>query len=294
MLELIYATDLHGQEDKYNTILTYAKANNIKLILLGADLLPKSYTYLDLQEKFFISTLAGKTINPKAYSTFERQKKFITTFLKKFYSDCNELGIDVLAFWGNDDYYPLKKQFKKFSTLLDEVPFSKENYVFKAYQYVQDYPFPLKTGCKLDSTGWVCPESYIGNGPVDIADNGDIKPIKDIKEYFLKKGTIQEDLENIKVDANTIMLIHQPPVNLCLDVCPGGREVGSQAVYSWVKKEQPLLLLCGHVHESPQVSGIWKAKVGKTLVIQPGQQVSHTTFVHVKISKNIQAKIKLI
>jgi uncharacterized protein len=36
-------------------------------------------------------------------------------------------------------------------------------------------------------------------------------------------------------------------------------------------KQQPLLALHGHIHESPVYSGIWKAQIGKTICIQPGQ-----------------------
>ena len=36
-------------------------------------------------------------------------------------------------------------------------------------------------------------------------------------------------------------------------------------------KNQPFLSLHGHIHESPEMSGVWKANLGKTICIQPGQ-----------------------
>lgn len=81
------------------------------------------------------------------------------------------------------------------------------------------------------------------------------------------------------------MAIHQPPDNLDLDVCrpiicnnkywiwASGktRKVGSKAVHDWIKKQQPLLVLCGHIHENYAATKVWKVVVGKTTVIQPGQ-----------------------
>jgi Icc-related predicted phosphoesterase len=58
---------------------------------------------------------------------------------------------------------------------------------------------------------------------------------------------------------------------LGLDVCMGGQQVGSTAVYEFLKKAQPGLSLHGHIHESPEVSGIWKARLGNTVCVQPGQ-----------------------
>jgi Icc-related predicted phosphoesterase len=69
----------------------------------------------------------------------------------------------------------------------------------------------------------------------------------------------------------TIYVIHMPPHKLGLDQCFHGAKVGSKAVYDFVLKNQPLLSLHGHIHESPDVTGRWHAKLGNTLCIQPGQ-----------------------
>ena len=127
MLKFIYTTDLHGSIPMYETILDRALKENIKLIHLGADILPKGSGILEIQ------------------------KKFVNGYLKSWYAKCLEKGIQVLAFFGNDDIYTRKKYFKKYGALLDETSVSIEGYEFKAYPYVQDYPFGLKTACKWDS-----------------------------------------------------------------------------------------------------------------------------------------------
>lgn len=245
MLRFLYATDLHGDISKYNALLNFAINQNIKNIHLGADLLPKGSEIL------------------------KAQKKFINGYLKKFYNKSKDNGIEVVAFFGNDDLYTRKKYFRKYGHLLDETPFNKEGYEFKAYPYVQDYPWGLKSACKLDSWGWKCPDAYISK-PVDVGDQGFVE-IQDINFYFRDKGTIEEDLQKIHATDRTIMAIHQPPWGLDLDVCLNNRRVGSKAVYDWIEREKPAVVLCGHIHESFDITHVWKAKIGQTVVIQSGQ-----------------------
>jgi Predicted phosphoesterases, related to the Icc protein len=266
MLAWLYSTDLHGNEEKYNNILEFAVDHQVPLIHLGADLLSKGSDLLGIQ------------------------KTFVNGFLKNFFKKCRKKGIDVICSWGNDDIYPLKIYFKKYGSLLDEVPYCREGYEFKAYPWVTDYPFRLKTATKLDSDGWSCPDPYLGS-PCDFDEQGYFE-IPDIKEYFRKKGTIEDDLKSLKATNKTIMSMHMPPAGVELDVCYGGRRVGSKAIYSWIEKNQPLAVLCGHVHESPKVSGFWKANIGNTLVIQPGQDTYKTTMVCCEVSeKDIKATL---
>jgi Icc-related predicted phosphoesterase len=69
-------------------------------------------------------------------------------------------------------------------------------------------------------------------------------------------------------------VIHGPPAGLGLDVVRGGQPVGSSATTRFIEKTQPCLTLHGHIHESPEESGVWMANVGKTVCIQPGQSAS--------------------
>jgi Icc-related predicted phosphoesterase len=64
-----------------------------------------------------------------------------------------------------------------------------------------------------------------------------------------------------------------------LDVCRGGVAVGSAATRTFLEKRQPLLSLHGHIHESPDESGVWMASIGRTVCIQPGQSVGGLTLV---------------
>jgi Icc-related predicted phosphoesterase len=270
MIRLVYGTDFHGIIRHYEDIFNYAVKNNIHIIHLGADLLPKGSNLDDLQ------------------------KKFVNGYLKEFHEKCKNINIDVLSYFGNDDLYTRKKYFRKYASLLDETPYSKEGYEFKAYGYVLDYPFGLKTACKLDYRGWKLNETYTGT-PCDYNDSGRYE-IKDLENYFDKKGTIEEDLKTIYADQKTIMAIHQPPPSLGMDVCVSVtkfprtfsfREVGSGSVFDFIMEKQPLLVLCGHIHESILASGSWKETLNRTTVIQPGQILGNTTFVDIEIENDV-------
>jgi uncharacterized protein len=260
MFRFIYSTDLHGNHQKYRDVLQVAIENDIKLIHLGADILPKGYDII------------------------QSQRIFLLGFLEQFYATCANYNIKILASFGNDDIYPLKKYFKKYGSLLDEKIQIIDSYRFRAYNYVPDYPFGLKTACKLDNRNWKCPEKYFSS-PVDVDKNENIIKIQDINSYFTNKSTIEEDLKKIRVKSNDIFAIHCPPANVDLDICSDGKKVGSQAIYEWIKKTQPKICLCGHIHESYVVTNTWKAKIGNTLVIQPGQ-LKKTCFVIIEIDEN--------
>lgn len=264
-MKFIYTTDLHGDIKKYQDVLRFAEEQEVKLIHLGADLLPKGSGILGLQ------------------------KKFVNGFLQSFYSECRGKGIEVMAFFGNDDIYTRKKYFRKYADLLDEKTQTFEGYEFKAYGFVPDVPFGLKQACKIDHPGWKLEETYFQT-PTDVNENG-FFPIGDVEGFFADRGTIEGDLKGITADTKTIMAIHTPPMGLGLDVCHGNRQVGSKAVTDWVEREKPAVLLSGHIHESYKVSGMWRGLIGSTLVIQPGQMEDKTNLVLVEVGRDVDAHL---
>ena len=182
-ISFLYTTDLHGDLQKYETILQSAIENKINLVHLGADLLPKPNH--------------GERL-------LDVQKDFVAGYLRGYYKRCTEAGINLLAFFGNDDLYIFKKSFKEYGDLLDEKPYTQDSHIFTAYGYVPDYPFALKTACKLDFRGWKLSEPYLGE-PVDVNEEDGIYDIEDIDSYFSKKSTIEEDLESLKSGPDSIV-----------------------------------------------------------------------------------------
>lgn len=58
---------------------------------------------------------------------------------------------------------------------------------------------------------------------------------------------------------------HAPPRDTACDRLPNGEHVGSEAVRRFVEREQPQLVLCGHIHESRGTD-----RVGRSLIVNPG------------------------
>ena len=70
--------------------------------------------------------------------------------------------------------------------------------------------------------------------------------------------------ENLAGNAE-IVISHQPPYKTFADKVMGHLHTGSKALRAYIDGKQPVLCLCGHIHES---SG--KEYYGNTLVINPG------------------------
>ena len=77
---------------------------------------------------------------------------------------------------------------------------------------------------------------------------------------FLASGFAQ-----INAAENFILVSHPPPVQTETDRLLNGKHVGSTAVRVFIEKEQPLLCLTGHIHESRG-----RDHIGRTHVLNPG------------------------
>jgi Icc-related predicted phosphoesterase len=65
--------------------------------------------------------------------------------------------------------------------------------------------------------------------------------------------------------------MHSPPFGTRLDLIQGGKSAGSRSIKTFIEKNQPLLTLHGHIHESPNLSGAYMDRIGETLSVNPGQ-----------------------
>jgi len=112
-------------------------------------------------------------------------------------------------------------------------------------------------------------------GGFDIVGYSCVNPYPFIfKEWERNEGDIKKDLEKLKKGMNpskTIMVFHAPPHNTVLDVMYTKENMGSKSIRKFIEKEQPLLTLHGHIHESPDISGSIKDTIGKTLSVNPGR-----------------------
>jgi Icc-related predicted phosphoesterase len=58
---------------------------------------------------------------------------------------------------------------------------------------------------------------------------------------------------------------HAPPFDTACDRLPSGEHVGSEVIRAGVEREQPDVVLCGHIHESRGTDTI-----GRSLIVNPG------------------------
>lgn len=68
----------------------------------------------------------------------------------------------------------------------------------------------------------------------------------------------------LKGNPNSILICHNPPYGF-VDKLHNGKHVGSKMILNAIKKYQPKLVFCGHIHEAKG-----EAKIGKTKVYNLG------------------------
>lgn len=213
-------------------------------------------------KKHFKALQKGKRLN---FKEIIGKKKF-ARLLKKDYAvgkeilkELDEFGIKVFSVFGNGDWYKFQ--------------YNKSN---------RDYGLFIK---KLSNIRNINRGKSSFNGLKIVGFGGYLDP--DI--YFTKKGikSINASEKRIKIGRRIykaeekrlmklmenkpdILLIHYTPYN-CLDKMKArglplhGEPMGVSSFNRAIRKYQPLITICGHMHENQG-----KCKIGKTLIINPG------------------------
>jgi Icc-related predicted phosphoesterase len=172
----------------------------------------------------------------------EGQRIFLEQYLIRRIEDFFEdTGIPVFAIMGNDDFSVnadlLEKADRKgFLHYMDRRKKTFGGFDIYGYPFVNPTPFLLK-------------------------------------DWEKQEHQISEDLDDLvegRISENTIFMFHAPPYNTTLDILHYGEHCGSMAVREFIERHQPYLTLHGHVHESPEKSGVISDKIGKTISINPG------------------------
>jgi uncharacterized protein len=251
----LFVTDLHGRREKYERTLALAVELGAALVINGGDMFPHS-------------------------RDLDAQARFIREVLDPHLSAFEAAGIRYLAITGNDD-------LRAHDALLDEVfgnhPLAENlnrrrvelgPYDFIGLNLVTDFPFLLKDRARRDAPDVPFrPQTAKGI----LSAPGRLEEIPDWPSYARTLPTIEEELAALPAPRDpgrAVYVLHGPPARLGLDVVRGKVPVGSFATLRFVERVQPLLTLHGHIHESPEESGVWMARVGRTVCIQPGQSVS--------------------
>jgi Icc-related predicted phosphoesterase len=256
----LFVTDLHGNRRKYERTLALAKELGAFLVINGGDMFPHGRMH-------------------------DVQARFVRDFLDPHFAQYQAAGIRHLGLLANDD---LRAHDPLFEAACGKYPMA-ENLAgrrisvgvhdFIGMNLVTDFPFRLKDRARMDARDYTFPPQF-GGGILSLP--GGWEEIPDWPAYARTLPTIEEELSRLPEPLDpehAVYVLHGPPSGLGLDVCRGGAAVGSAATLKFLEKRQPLLSLHGHIHESPEESGVWKASVGRTVCIQPGQSAEGLTVV---------------
>jgi len=251
-LRLLYVTDLHGDVAKYERAFNVAVRQGVAAVVNGGDLLPRR------------GGAAG-------------QETFLREFIEGHLGEYDGTGIEYVACLGNDDIRLLDEVFDEVcsrhesATNLAQRKYELGGVELVGMNWVVDYPFRLKDRCRMDNDDYVF-QAQFGSGLLSSPD--EFIELEDWFAYARTLPTIEEELRALVRPSDmtsAIYVMHMPPSGLGLDSCGSGECVGSASVREFIEREQPRMTLHGHIHESPDVSSSWRAVVGDTTCVQPGQ-----------------------
>ncbi|MBN1330314.1 MAG: metallophosphoesterase [Candidatus Heimdallarchaeota archaeon] len=86
--------------------------------------------------------------------------------------------------------------------------------------------------------------------------------------------------EQLLSDDPLVVVSHNPPYDSEADLVCSEKHVGSKAVREFIEKENPIAILCGHIHESQSIS-----KIQNTLCVNPGAG-AHRNAAIIDLEKN--------
>ena len=252
VMRCLFASDLHGQSDRYEKLLAAVGQERPAVLFLGGDLLPHPFAH-GAPGDFFAELLGPRLAALR--DALGDEYPAVLAILGNDDPRAQEAGLEALA---RDD-------------LLEHVhmrcvPVGAAD-VF-GYACVPPTPFALKDWERWDVSrhlepGCVALEEGFRTVPADPSE--------------VRYGTIARDLAALTGEedlARAVMLFHAPPYRTDLDrAALDGRtfehvpldvHIGSIAIRRFIEDRQPLVTLHGHVHESARITGSWRERIGRT------------------------------
>jgi Icc-related predicted phosphoesterase len=259
-MKLLYTSDLHGEIHLYQELSSLAISSSSEIMVIGGDLLPS-----------FPPTKRYEDMVPN-------QKTFIDQFLSPFFKRMLETTSiqQIFLIPGNWDLgyaFLFRETTEKIIDLNQKSYRLKNGYELIGYPFVPPTPFRPKDFEKMDDREAPWPPQKIPSYIRSSDQTDRLSPI-DPFSYLRGRETIEEDLDRLPKPLQprrTIYVMHSPPFGTRLDLIQGGKSAGSRSIKTFIERNQPLLTLHGHIHESPELSGTYIDRIGETLTINPGQ-----------------------
>ena len=252
MAEWFFTSDLHGSSELYEQVVAQVAERRPGAVLLGGDLAPHG------------------TGAPGV----ERQRVFLEGFLVEFARRVREAapGAALLLLMGNDDWAAnhdvLERHDGELWSLLHARRVEVDGVPVAGSSWVPITPFAIKDWERWEDGGEESPPRL----------HGWVSGRDGVREWRFdpdsRTPTIADGLEAVaalSAPADTVYVLHSPPRDTACDVSSTRQHVGSRAIRAFIEARQPRLVLSGHIHESPRVSGGWRDAIGRTPVVNPGQ-----------------------
>lgn len=253
-MKVCFTSDLHGTPGLYEALHHVLDANPIELLILGGDLFSD-----------------GEPPTDPAGQLGEVRARFLP-ILQAWIQNHPQLQIAILG--GNHDWRPtadfLKAQVQPPIHVLGAEPLVISSLNILGFEHTPWTPHGLKDFERLDVTGDPAPSA---GGYVYDADTNTVKTVS-AEEHFNAHPALDKMLAELPACDPLLFVAHAPPSATQLDELPDiDGAIGSRAVREFIEARQPLISLHGHVHEACKKTGVWYTLLGKTLCINPGQDV---------------------
>lgn len=246
---IVYTSDLHGNENQYSRLFSFAEQKKVDTIIIGGDLFSsitcQKETYVSQQKDFL------KHLSTKLMPRFKKKSPQTQIYLMPGNDDSKEL---------NEMMEEFPNQFKQLHMKRYALPNTR--YDIAGYSFVPVSPFPFKD--------WELPDTQDDMGPLEgVISAGDSL----IKSKILPKTSIERDLKSSEFyfnSYNTLYFFHAPPYNTALDLTKKIEHVGSKAIRRFIEENSPPMTFHGHIHESVDMSERHIDRIGNTFCFSAG------------------------
>lgn len=250
-----FASDLHGRPTLYEQLERIIGEARPALVILGGD----NHIDGDLDDP--VATQVGFI----RADLLPRIRRWLATFPT----------MRVATILGNHDWLCAGLELQRCQDRGDLVvldprrPWSWNGTTFVGYSNTPPTPYWVKDFERLDLADDLVPET--GGAVWDVATQRVTQAAPDA--YFGSRPSIAADLAAAAAPAGRwVFVCHAPPYDTKLDRLPHlDYPIGSKAVREFISRTKPAIALHGHIHESPQVTGDFRDRVGGALCVNPGQ-----------------------
>jgi len=261
-MKLLYTSDIHADNSHLKSMLSTAEGEKVDALIVGGDLIPHRLPQIGRQD------------------IFQAQKTYLeSVFLPSIEAFKHKLSIPIYLDLANDDFIGvrplLEAQNGKIFFLLHMEKYPLTDTVdILGYMAVSPTPFSRKDWEKPDSRH----RPFVGGNRISL--DGYVSSEGLLKQTVLdlnSDDTIESDLIILseKIDKPFIFISHCPPYNTPLDMLFNGTHVGSVSIRDFIEKwsESGRLISSfhGHIHESPNISGSIRTRIGNCHCTNPGQ-----------------------